>query len=74
MGLQLSLRPLARSALSGLRLPRPRTAAGWVVLLTYTGCLGLLLVFIHELVGSEENQPRALMTEQFSLPEERVWD
>jgi hypothetical protein len=32
------------------------------------------LVFIHELVGSEESQPRALVTEQFSLPEERAWD
>ncbi len=32
------------------------------------------MVFIHELVGSGENQPRALVTEQFSLPEERAWD
>ena len=32
------------------------------------------LVFIHELVGSEEDQPRALVTEQFSLPKERAWD
>jgi len=32
------------------------------------------LVFIHELVGSHEDKPRALVTEQFSLPEERAWD
>jgi hypothetical protein len=32
------------------------------------------MVFIHELVGSGENQPRALVTEQFSLPEESAWD
>ena len=32
------------------------------------------LVFIHELVGSENDQPRALVTEQFSLPKERAWD
>lgn len=32
------------------------------------------MVFIHELAGSGENQPRALVTEQFSLPEERGWD
>ena len=32
------------------------------------------LVFIHELVGSHDEKPRALVTEQFSLPEERAWD
>ena len=32
------------------------------------------MVFIHELVGSGENQPRALVTEQFNLPEDRAWD
>ena len=32
------------------------------------------LVFIHELVGSDKDQPRALVTEQFSLPKERAWD
>jgi len=32
------------------------------------------LLFIHELVGSEKDQPRALVTEQFSLPKERAWD
>ncbi len=32
------------------------------------------LLFVHELVASGENQPRALVTEQFSLPEERAWD
>lgn len=32
------------------------------------------LVFIHELVGSENDQSRALVTEQFSLPKERAWD
>lgn len=32
------------------------------------------LVFIHELVGREEEPPRALVAEQFSLPEERSWD
>ena len=32
------------------------------------------LVFINELVGSHEDRPRALVIEQFSLPEERAWD
>ena len=32
------------------------------------------LVFIHEMVGSHDDKPRALVTEQFSLPQERAWD
>jgi hypothetical protein len=32
------------------------------------------LVFLHELVGPEGGQPRALVAEQFDLPEERSWD
>jgi hypothetical protein len=32
------------------------------------------LVFIHELLGPGEDQPRALVSEQFSLPEDLVWD
>src|SRR2546423_1345060 len=31
------------------------------------------LVFVHELVGSEGGEPRALAIEQFSLPPDRAW-